>query len=69
LRTPPAPIIELDLQLSGLPPVREVLAASPDFRLGRPQPVEWAQEGGQLRVRLPQLHVWTALICRLEGES
>ncbi len=66
LRTPPTQITDFEVRLGDLPPVQDVLAVSPDTRMGRPVPVQWRQENGLLYARLPQLHVWTVLICRLQ---
>lgn len=67
LRTPPEIIRDIDiiLSLDNLPPVREVLVASPDADMGRPVPVEWSQSGEQLHIHVPQLCVWSTIICVL----
>lgn len=69
LRTAPSQLSDLEVQLGGLPPVREVLAASPDIDMGRLVPVRWRQQNGQLYAHLPQLHIWTVLICPLQTEG
>ncbi len=66
--------IELALTLEGSQrtvgePVREVLYLSPDSNYGRPTRMEWLQQGDQLRVRVPQLHVWGVIVCVLREEG
>lgn len=71
LRTPPRPTTALEVRVRGVPPVQEVLAASPDADMGRPVPVEWWQEegtgeGSVLYARLPSIHIWSVLIFKLK---
>ncbi|MEP6776587.1 MAG: glycoside hydrolase family 66 protein, partial [Chloroflexota bacterium] len=67
LRTPPGTIADREVQIAGLPAVKQLWVLTPD----EPQAVSplWSQEGGVVRVRVPRLKVWTTLLCVLENEE
>ena len=67
LRTPPGTIADREVKVAGLPTLKQVLVLTPD----EPRAVSpaWSQEGDVVRLRLPQLNVWTTLLCVLENEE
>lgn len=67
LRTPPSTIRDREVEVAGLPTVKQVLVLTPD-ELQALSPM-WSQEGGVVRLRLPRLDVWTTVLCVLENEE
>lgn len=68
LRTPPAPLENLELTIEGLPPLSRVLLLTPDANNGRPQPLGWTQEAGRVHVRVSRLSVWDVVVLVRETE-
>lgn len=68
LRTSPKPLEDLDLTISGLPPVSRALLLTPDANTGRPLPTAWRQQTDQVHLCVPQLNVWAVVVCVLEKD-
>ena len=69
LRTPPETLPDLDVSIDGLPPVRQVVLLAPGAATGKPLPITWRQEAGNLQFSLPQLSVWAVVACVLEADQ
>lgn len=62
-RTTPQPLRTIELQMSDLPPLKQILLLNPEGQ--RPQPLEWTKQDGVVHVTMPGLQVWGVLICVL----
>jgi dextranase len=62
-RTTPQPLRTIELQMSDLPSLKQILLLSPEGQ--RPQPLDWTEQDGVVRVTLPGLQVWGMLVCVL----
>ena len=62
-RTTPQPLRTIELQMSDLPPLKQILLLNPEGQ--RPQPLEWTKQDGVVHVTMPGLQVWGMLVCVL----